>query len=149
MKAFVLTGLITTLVLMSDSYVRADESANEVVRIDYLYIDVDTYFPVTMDNIGQHANCHFVFPEGSESISAIRFLVEPSMSGELADGLVRLKLSMSAGHEAFVDQLGGVLFTNSGTQGRIAPDQFLALKVLMNTLARVEHCGPGNTVPTE
>jgi len=119
----------------------AEENMNDVF-VYYLPFDVDTYVPVTTENIVEQSFCKLSFSESSDVAKSLGYLLTTATSGVFSNKVVRLKVSKPNGVDMFVDTDGGVLITGDEQHKRLSDDDFTVLKALMESLSVNSDCSP-------
>lgn len=111
----------------------AEENMNDVF-VYYMPFDVDTYVPVTTENIEEQSFCKLSFSESSDVAKSLIYLLTKATTGAFSNKVVRLKVS-SPSADIFVDMDGGVLIAGDEQHKRLTGDDFTVLKALMESLS--------------
>ena len=119
----------------------AEETMNDVF-VYYVPFDVDTYVPVTTENIVEQSFCKLSFAESSDAAKSLTYLLTTATSGAFSNKVVRLKVSKPNGIDMFVDTDGGVLITGDDGHKRLSVNDFTVLRALMKSLSVNSDCSP-------
>tara|TARA_B100000768_G_C11145175_1_gene317855 strand:+ start:299 stop:718 length:420 start_codon:yes stop_codon:yes gene_type:complete len=117
----------------------AEENMNDVF-VYYMPFDVDTYVPVTAENIVEQSFCKLAFSESSDVAKSLKYLLTKATAGAFSNKVVRMRVSRPNGVDIFVDMDGGVLITGDEQHKRLSGDDFTVLKALMESLSVNSDC---------
>lgn len=99
----------------------------------YVPFDVDTYAPVTTENIVEQSFCKLSFSGSSDVAKSLTYLLTAAPAGTFSNKVVRLKVSMPNDVDIFVDTDGGVLITGNELHKRLSGNDFTVLRALMES----------------
>lgn len=85
-----------------------DANTSVPVDIYYVKIGVETFMPVTIDNINHNFQKHLTVPQCSDIVTYIDEVASNTKKGKFSDRRVRVLIVWPDGRKIFIDNDGGV-----------------------------------------
>lgn len=105
------------------------------VTLLYLPFELSTYTAVTTDSIEREAVCKFELPSSESGISELKGIFDNVREGSFNNLKVRFKATGIYKTHVYVDQDGGILWSNdSSRSSRLTDSAFKQLNQLMRKL---------------
>lgn len=116
-------------------FVAARSGAYDSLLVRYIPFDVETYSPVTPNNINESTVCVYGgVPE--KTLQSMRELIDLAGEGRFDDARVRVKLEEFDGSDVYIDADGGILIEPASTIRKLSESNFAALKGLFSVIDR-------------
>src|SRR5690606_639311 len=86
----------------------ASQNMSDLAEIYYVPIGVETYIPITMDNIEEHYARYSKSDTNSRAFKKLVSILESSNRGKFESQKVRVKIILPSGQIIFIDNNGGL-----------------------------------------
>jgi hypothetical protein len=136
-------SVLLTFSFLGCAEMRVSPMKSETIRIFYYPFNLQTFRPITTENIEEEAWCRFSMSSDEPDAEALLGLLTQTVDGVFDSRVVRLKVAGHRQRDIYVDIDAGTLEQPSGKQANLTPDAFIRLKDLMERLAAKHECETG------
>ena len=112
------------------------------IKIFYVPFAVNTYVPITVDNIEQNGyTCKFGIRAHSDTGKSVLHILSSGIDGEIDNNLVRVKIIGPDTAVFYMDQDGNFHSSKRNKGFTLSKYGFITLKALLGLTAKIEKCG--------